>query len=233
MAGLLFFLGLSLAGQFEIGLTLTSRGRGAGAEAGLHGQLLHRRAGGGGGHALHRAVHGSGCRLRAGAVGCCYLCRFYGAGSGAGRAVCGADAATGLDALAARPGVWMEVLRQAVAVPIFATVIWLAWVLMKGYGADLLLDAAGQLSAAGDCRVVPGPLAGKALGNGCCGGDSAGRDRAGRLRPEAGGRHRRGREVRSGFDSPPAAGSHGPPKRSAAIRPRAARSLWTSLQAGA
>jgi thiol:disulfide interchange protein DsbD len=33
----------------------------------------------------------------------------------------------------------MEVLKQAVAVPIFATAIWLAWVLARAYGADLLL----------------------------------------------------------------------------------------------
>jgi thiol:disulfide interchange protein DsbD len=32
----------------------------------------------------------------------------------------------------------MEVLRQAVAVPIFATVIWLAWVLAQAYGAGVL-----------------------------------------------------------------------------------------------
>jgi len=37
-----------------------------------------------------------------------------------------------------KPGAWMEVLRQAVAVPIFATVIWLAWVLAGGYGTGLL-----------------------------------------------------------------------------------------------
>jgi thiol:disulfide interchange protein DsbD len=38
-----------------------------------------------------------------------------------------------------RPGVWMEVLKQAVAVPIFATAIWLAWVLARAYGADMIL----------------------------------------------------------------------------------------------
>jgi thiol:disulfide interchange protein DsbD len=37
-----------------------------------------------------------------------------------------------------KPGAWMEVLRQAVAVPIFATVIWLAWVLAQAYGAGAL-----------------------------------------------------------------------------------------------
>ena len=37
-----------------------------------------------------------------------------------------------------KPGAWMEVLRQAVSVPIFATVIWLAWVLAQAYGAGML-----------------------------------------------------------------------------------------------
>jgi thiol:disulfide interchange protein DsbD len=37
-----------------------------------------------------------------------------------------------------RPGVWMEVLRQAISVPIFITVIWLAWVLAQAYGAGVL-----------------------------------------------------------------------------------------------
>jgi thiol:disulfide interchange protein DsbD len=37
-----------------------------------------------------------------------------------------------------RPGAWMEVMKQAVSVPIFATAIFLAWVLARGYGADLL-----------------------------------------------------------------------------------------------
>jgi thiol:disulfide interchange protein DsbD len=43
-----------------------------------------------------------------------------------------------------RPGVWMEVMKQAVAVPIFATVIWLAWVLARAYGADLLMALLGS-----------------------------------------------------------------------------------------
>jgi thiol:disulfide interchange protein DsbD len=38
----------------------------------------------------------------------------------------------------------MEVLRQAISVPIFATVIWLAWVLAQAYGAAML--AALQVS---------------------------------------------------------------------------------------
>jgi thiol:disulfide interchange protein DsbD len=37
-----------------------------------------------------------------------------------------------------RPGAWMEILKQAFSVPIFLTVIWLAWVLAQAYGAALL-----------------------------------------------------------------------------------------------
>jgi thiol:disulfide interchange protein DsbD len=39
-----------------------------------------------------------------------------------------------------RPGAWMEVLRQAVSVPIFCTVIWLAWALTRAYGSGLLVS---------------------------------------------------------------------------------------------
>jgi thiol:disulfide interchange protein DsbD len=38
-----------------------------------------------------------------------------------------------------RPGAWMEILRQAISVPIFITVIWLAWVLAGAYGTGALL----------------------------------------------------------------------------------------------
>ena len=38
-----------------------------------------------------------------------------------------------------KPGAWMDILKQAVSVPIFGTVIWLAWVVARAYGANLLL----------------------------------------------------------------------------------------------
>src|SRR3974377_2413306 len=37
-----------------------------------------------------------------------------------------------------RPGAWMEVVRQAVSVPIFGTVIWLAWGVVAGFGGTLV-----------------------------------------------------------------------------------------------
>ncbi len=38
-----------------------------------------------------------------------------------------------------KPGAWMEILKQAVSLFLFGTVIWLAWVVAQAYGANLLL----------------------------------------------------------------------------------------------
>jgi thiol:disulfide interchange protein DsbD len=138
MAGLLFFLGLSLAGQFEIGLTLTSAGGALAQKQGYTGSFFT---------GVLAVVVATPCTAP-----------FMGAAIGYALAQSASVTFAVFTALALglaapyvaltlqpawtrwlpRPGVWMEVLRQAVAVPIFITVIWLAWVLVKGYGADLL-----------------------------------------------------------------------------------------------
>jgi thiol:disulfide interchange protein DsbD len=138
MAGLLFFLGLSLAGQFEIGLTLTSAGGSLAAKHGYTGSFFT---------GVLAVVVATPCTAP-----------FMGAAIGYALSASAAVTfavftalALGLAApyvaltlqpawtrLLPRPGVWMEVLRQAVAVPIFATVIWLAWVLAQAYGASVL-----------------------------------------------------------------------------------------------
>jgi thiol:disulfide interchange protein DsbD len=144
MAGLLFFLGLSLAGQFEIGLTLTGAG----------GALLVDERG-----AARRGYTGS---FLTGvlAVVVATPCTAPFMGAAIGYAISAPAAVTfavftalalGLAApyvaltmqpawtrLLPRPGVWMEILRQAISVPIFATAIWLAWVLAAAYGAGIL-----------------------------------------------------------------------------------------------
>ncbi len=138
MAGLLFFMGLSLAGQFEIGLTLTSAG----------GTLAQKQG--------HAGSFFTGVLAVVVATPC--TAPFMGAA--VGYALSQSTAVTfavftalalGLAApyvaltlqpawtrLLPKPGAWMEVLRQAVAVPIFATVIWLAWVLAQAYGASVV-----------------------------------------------------------------------------------------------
>ena len=63
MTWLLFAVGLNLSGVFQIGTGLVGAGQGLTRHSGAAGQLLHRAAGGGGGDAMHSAVHG-GCHRR-------------------------------------------------------------------------------------------------------------------------------------------------------------------------
>lgn len=138
MAGLLFFLGLSLAGQFEIGLTLTSAGGSLAARQGYTGSFFT---------GVLAVIVATPCAAP-----------FMGAAIGYALAAPAAATFAVFTALAIglaapyvaltlqpawtcilpRPGAWMEIVRQIVSIPIFATVIWLAWVLAQGYGADLL-----------------------------------------------------------------------------------------------
>ena len=144
MAGLLFFLGLSLAGQFEIGLTLTSAGGTLAQKQGYTGSFFT---------GVLAVVVATPCTAP-----------FMGAAVGYALAQSPAVTFAVFTALALglaapyvaltlqpawtrwlpRPGVWMEVLRQAVAVPIFATVIWLAWVLTGAYGSGALVALLGS-----------------------------------------------------------------------------------------
>ncbi len=138
MAGLLFFLGLSLAGQFEIGLSLTSAGGSLASKQGYAGSFFT---------GVLAVIVATPCTAP-----------FMGAAVGYALAQSPAVTfavftalALGLAApyvaltlqpawtrLLPRPGVWMEVLKQATAVPVFATVIWLAWVLAQAYGSAMV-----------------------------------------------------------------------------------------------
>jgi thiol:disulfide interchange protein len=138
MAALLFFLGLSLAGQFEIGLTLTSAGGSLAEKQGYTGSFFT---------GVLAVIVATPCTapFMGAAVG-------YALAQSAGVTFAVFTAlALGLAApyvaltlhpawtrILPHPGAWMEVLRQAISIPIFATVIWLAWVLAQAYGAALL-----------------------------------------------------------------------------------------------
>jgi thiol:disulfide interchange protein DsbD len=139
MAALLFFLGLSLAGQFEIGLTLTSAGGSLAAKQGYAGSFFT---------GVLAVIVATPCTAP-----------FMGAAIGYALAQPAAVTFAIFTALALglaapyvaltlqpawtrvlpKPGVWMDILKQAVSVPIFGTVIWLTWVVAEAYGAGLLL----------------------------------------------------------------------------------------------
>jgi thiol:disulfide interchange protein DsbD len=138
MAGLLFFLGLSLAGQFEIGLSLTSAGGSLAQKQGYIGSFFT---------GVLAVIVATPCTAP-----------FMGAAIGYALAQPAAVTFAVFTALALglaapylvltlqpawtkilpRPGAWMEILRQAVSIPIFGTVIWLAWVVAAIYGATML-----------------------------------------------------------------------------------------------
>ena len=164
MASLLFFLGLSLAGQFEIGLTLTSAGGSLAQKQGYAGSFFT---------GVLAVIVATPCTAP-----------FMGAAVGYALAQSAVVTfaiftalALGLAApyllltlqpawtrLLPRPGAWMEVLKQATAVPIFGTVIWLVWVLAQTRGAEavaallaafLLLAIAGWVLGRWPARAVP------------------------------------------------------------------------------
>jgi thiol:disulfide interchange protein DsbD len=139
LALLLFFLGLSLAGQFEIGLTLTSAGSGLAAKQGYAGSFFT---------GVLAVVVATPCTapLMGAAIG------YALAHSAMVSIIVFTAVALGLAApylllafnpawtrLLPRPGAWMEILKQAVSIPIFGTVIWLVWVFNQTTGASSLV----------------------------------------------------------------------------------------------
>ncbi len=138
IALLLFFLGLSLAGMFEIGLTVTNTGSSLAARQGYSGSFFT---------GVLAMVVATPCTapLMGAAIG------FALSQSAVVAFVVFTALALGLAApyvlltlfpawlrYLPRPGAWMEVLKQATAVPIFATVIWLIWVFASSAGIDAL-----------------------------------------------------------------------------------------------
>jgi thiol:disulfide interchange protein DsbD len=138
MAGLLFFLGLSLAGQFEIGLSLTSAGGSLAIKQGYTGSFFT---------GVLAVIVATPCTAPFMGVAVGYALRqsaavtfaiFTALALGLAAPYVALTLQPAWTKLLPRPGVWMEVLKQATAVPIFGTVIWLAWVLAQAYGAALL-----------------------------------------------------------------------------------------------
>ena len=139
LASLMFFLALSLAGQFEIGLSLTSAGGDLAQKQGFAGSFFT---------GVLATVVATPCMapLMGAAVG------FALAHSAWMTFIIFTALALGLavpylvlsmqpqwTSVLPKPGAWMETLKQLTAVPLFATAIWLTWVyaqLYSGEGVD-------------------------------------------------------------------------------------------------
>jgi thiol:disulfide interchange protein len=138
MAGLLFFLGLSLAGQFEIGLTLTSAGGSLAQKQGYTGSFFT---------GVLAVIVATPCTapFMGAAIGYALTAPalvtfavFTALAFGLAAPYVALTLQPAWTRILPRPGVWMEVLRQIVSLPIFGFVIWLAWVIAASYGSAML-----------------------------------------------------------------------------------------------
>lgn len=139
MAMLLFFLGLALAGQFEIGLSLTSTGGSLAAKHGYAGSFFT---------GVLAMVVATPCTapFMGAAIGYALahswlvsFVVFTALGFGLAVPYLALAYQPAWTRLLPKPGAWMEVLKQAVSVPIFATVIWLVWVFAQIAGTNALI----------------------------------------------------------------------------------------------
>ena len=139
IALLLFFLGLSLAGMFEIGLSVTSAGSSLANKHGLAGSFFT------GVLAMVVATPCAAPFLGA-AIGFALVqpslvafLVFTALGVGLALPYLLLAFQPAWTRLLPKPGAWMEMLKQATAVPIFGTVIWLVWVFAQLSGATALI----------------------------------------------------------------------------------------------
>jgi thiol:disulfide interchange protein len=128
LASLVFFLGLSLAGQFELGLSLTSAGGDLAKKQGLTGSFFT---------GILATVVATPCMgpLMGAAVGFALaqspwltFTVFTALALGLALPYLALTMQPQWTRLLPRPGAWMETLKQLTAVPLFGTAIWLAWV---------------------------------------------------------------------------------------------------------
>ncbi|MGA7156704.1 MAG: thioredoxin family protein [Acidobacteriaceae bacterium] len=128
LASLVFFLGLSLAGQFEIGLGLTSAGGNLAKKPGLTGSFFT---------GVLATVVATPCMapLMGAAVGFALVQAawvtfvvFTALALGLALPYLLLTMQPQWTRFLPRPGAWMETLKQLVAVPLFGTAIWLTWV---------------------------------------------------------------------------------------------------------
>jgi thiol:disulfide interchange protein len=136
LAALLFFLGLSLAGQFEIGLSLTSAGGELAQKQGLAGSFFT---------GVLATVVATPCMapLMGAAVGFALaqpswvtFLVFTALALGLALPYLILSMQPQWTRILPRPGAWMETLKQLTAVPLFATAIWLTWVYGELHGKD-------------------------------------------------------------------------------------------------
>jgi thiol:disulfide interchange protein DsbD len=126
LACVMFAVGLSMSGVWHVGGRWTGMGHAPTTKSGPTGRLLHRRARGGGGDAMHGPVHGRGAGMGVHRA----LVRRAAGIPGAGLGLALPFLLIGLmlpsRTRPPRPGAWMETFKQALAFPLYLTAAWLA-----------------------------------------------------------------------------------------------------------
>jgi thiol:disulfide interchange protein len=141
LAAGLFFFALSLAGQFDLGLSLTSVGGELAQKQGYTGSFFT---------GVLATIVATPCTapLMGAAIGFALaqpagitFAVFTALGLGLATPYLALSFQPAWTRVLPRPGAWMEVLKQLTAVPLFATVIWLAWVYGRLFSSS---SASGQ-----------------------------------------------------------------------------------------
>jgi len=136
LAALVFFLGLSLAGQFELGLSLTSAGGELAGKKGFAGSFFT---------GVLATVVATPCTapLMGAAIGYALVqpawltfVVFTALALGLALPYLALTMQPQWTRLLPSPGPWMEVLKQFTAVPLFGTAIWLTWVYGNHYAGE-------------------------------------------------------------------------------------------------
>jgi thiol:disulfide interchange protein len=136
LAALVFFLGLSLAGQFELGLSLTSAGGDLAQKRGFAGSFFT---------GVLATVVATPCTapLMGAAIGYALVqppwmtfLIFTAVALGLALPYLALTMQPQWTKHLPKPGAWMEILKQATAVPLFATAIWLTWVYAQLHAKD-------------------------------------------------------------------------------------------------
>jgi thiol:disulfide interchange protein len=165
LASFIFFFALSLAGMFDIGLSLTSAGGTLATKPGYAGSFFT---------GVLATVVATPCTapLMGAAIGFALVqpswitfAIFTALALGLATPYLALSFQPAWTRILPRPGAWMEILKQLTAVPLFATAIWLAWVYGRLYssGARDPGDGVYHLALLLGCFLVLA-IAGWALG---------------------------------------------------------------------
>lgn len=136
----IFFFALSLAGQFELGLSFTSMGGELAQKQGFAGSFFT---------GVLATIVATPCTapLMGAAIGFALaqpagitFAVFTALGLGLATPYLLLSFQPAWTRILPRPGRWMETLKQLTSVPLFATVIWLAWLFGRLYGTSSALD---------------------------------------------------------------------------------------------